>query len=132
MHICAAKLRNRRALVTHGLYWAPVTSEHEADYLCAILNAPVTTELTRPMMSYGKDERDIHKTVWELPIAMFDPANGVHRRIAALGATLENVAATFKIDESVHFAATRRHIRDVLIATPEGQELNELVFEMLG
>ena len=42
---------NEKALVTHGLYWAPVTSEDEADYLCAILNAPATTDLTRPLMS---------------------------------------------------------------------------------
>src|ERR1019366_4643536 len=63
MHICSAKLRNPRALCTHGLYWAPANSEDEADYLCAILNAPTTTELTRPLMSYGKDERDIHKEI---------------------------------------------------------------------
>ena len=75
-------------------------------------------------MSYGKDERDIHKTIWELPIPQFDPANGSHSRGAALGATLEKVAEGFDIDDSVHFAATRRHIREVLIATPEGQELN--------
>lgn len=82
MHVCAAKLRSKKALVTHGLYWAPVTSEEEADYLCAILNAPATTELARPLMSYGKDERDIHKHVWELPIEQYDSGNQVHGRIA--------------------------------------------------
>ena len=61
---CAAKLDNPRAIVTHGLYWAAVTSNAEAAYLCAVLNAPVTTEMTRPLMSYGKDERDIHRHVW--------------------------------------------------------------------
>ena len=68
MHICAAKLRDDAALITSGLYWAPLTSEPEADYLSAILNAPITTELTRPFMAYGKDERHIHKHVWRLPI----------------------------------------------------------------
>jgi hypothetical protein len=117
MHICCAKLRNKNALVTHGLYWAPVTSEDEADYLCAILNTPAATELTRPLMSYGKDERDIHKHVWELPIEQYDAGNQVHKRIAALGAALEKVIATFKIEESLHFAATRRHIRDAVICS---------------
>jgi hypothetical protein len=131
MHICAAKIRNKKALLTHGLYWAPMTSEQEADYLCAILNAPVTTQLTRPLMSYGKDERDIHKHVWELPIQQFDPHNAVHQRIATLGATLEKLASTFKIDEKLHFAATRRHIRDFTMDTSEGQELNGLVSDML-
>ena len=69
-------------------------------------------------MSYGKDERDIHKHVWELPIPLFDANNPVHKRIAALGSTLEKIVAeTFTIDESVHFAATRRHIRDLLLGT---------------
>jgi hypothetical protein len=131
MHICAAKLKSTNAVVTHGLYWCAVTSEAEADFLCAILNAPITTELTRPLMSYGKDERDIHKRVWELPIPEFDRTNKVHQRISELGRALEKVAARFEVDDELHFAATRRHIRDVLIATAEGQELNELTFDLL-
>lgn len=83
-------------------------------------------------MSYGKDERDIHKHVWELPIPLFDPANAVHRRIAALGASAEKLVAQYEVDPSLHFAATRRHIRDALLSTADGFELNELTFEMLG
>lgn len=132
MHICAAKLRNRRAIVANGLYWASVQSEDEADYVCGVLNAPVTTELTRPMMSYGKDERDIHKHVWELPIPVFDAGNAVHCRIAVLGASAEKLIAQYEIDSGLHFAATRRHIRDAVLSTSDGFELNELVFEMLG
>lgn len=131
MHICAAKLRNN-ALVTHGLYWAAVPSEREADYICAILNAPVTTELTRPLMSYGKDERDIHKHVWELPIPDFDAGDEVHARIADLGASLEKLVSAFPINEDLHFAATRRHIRDYMMKTPEGQELDDLVTQLIG
>jgi hypothetical protein len=129
--ICAAKLKNPRAFVTHGLYWAPVTSEEEADYLCAVLNAPFTTEMTRPLMSYGKDERDIHRHVWELPIPGFDPKNRIHRRLAHLGVEAEKIAATHEIDESVHFAAIRRHIRDALMETPEGREINTIVTDLI-
>jgi hypothetical protein len=132
MHICCAKLRNRRAIATHGLYWASAASEAEANYICALLNAPVTTELTRPLMSYGKDERDIHKHVWELPIPMFDPSDRIHRRLAELGAALEEVVAAFKVNESLHFAATRRHIREFVMETAEGQEVNDFAFDMLG
>lgn len=132
MHVCCAKLRNRRAVVAHGLYWASAASEDEANYICAVLNAPVTTELTRPFMSYGKDERDIHKHVWELSVPLFDPNDRVHRRIAEIGAALEKLVAAFKIDEAIHFAATRRHIREVVMETAEGQELNGLVFHLLG
>jgi hypothetical protein len=67
----------------------------EADYLCAVINAPVTTELVRPFMSYGKDERDIHKHIWEVPIPLFDEANPVHRRLAELAKAVEQTAAQF-------------------------------------
>lgn len=132
MHVCAAKLQDRRAVVANGLYWASVSSESEADYLCAILNSPVTTELTRPLMSYGKDERDIHKHVWELPIPTFNPEEPVHRRLAQLGMRATELLAPFDIDPEVHFAATRRHMREALFSTPIGSEINELVFEMLS
>jgi hypothetical protein len=132
MHICAAKLRDRRAIVANGLYWAAMRSEEEADYICAILNAPATTDLTRPMMSYGKDERDIHKHVWELSIPTFDPDNATHRRITELGASAEKLITQYEVNPSIHFAATRRHIRDFLLATAVGSELEEIVFELLG
>jgi SAM-dependent methyltransferase len=132
MHVCCAKLRNQDAIVGSGLYWAPVSSEEEADYICGILNAPVTTELARPLMSYGKDERDIHKHVWELPIPAFDGGDPIHCRIADLVAAIEKIVATFPIDSSLHFAATRRHIRDFVSDTVEGQELNDLVSELIA
>lgn len=50
MHICSAKLRNEKAIVSSDIYWAPMQSETEADFLSAILNAPMTTELARPFM----------------------------------------------------------------------------------
>jgi len=127
-----AKLRNSRALVSNGLYWSAMRSEQEANYLSAVLNAPITTELTRPLMSYDKDERDIHKHVWELPIPEYDSSNKVHQRIAQLGADSEVLASGFSIDLNLHFAATRRHIREFLQATDTGRELQELVFEMIG
>lgn len=132
MNICSAKLRDPRALVTSGLYWAAMQSEKEADFLCAVLNAPVTTELTRPLMSYGKDERHVHKHVWDLPIPEFNSEDEVHARIADLGASLEKIVSAFPINEKLHFAATRRHIRDYIMKTPEGQELDDLVTQLIG
>jgi SAM-dependent methyltransferase len=132
MHVVAAKISNRRAIIANGLYWAAVQSEQEANYMCAVLNAQVTTELARPFMSYGKDERDIHKHVWELPIPVFDPTSNSHKRIAELGSKMETLAATFEIDADLHFAATRRRMRQKIEATKEGQAIEELVFELIG
>ena len=132
MHICSSILRDSDAVLTHGLYWASVGSEQEASYLCAILNAPVTTDLTRPLMSYGKDERDIHKHVWELPIPTFNPCDTVHARIAELGRKLEILVATFQVEERVHFGATRRHIREAILKTADGEELNDLTTDLIS
>jgi hypothetical protein len=132
MHVVAAKTDNRRALVTSGLYWSSVRTHAEADYICAILNAPITTELARPLMSYGKDERDIAKHVWELPIPTFDEANAAHIRLSQLGSAADQIAATFTVNPDLHFAATRRHIRQRIEATPEGREINDIVYELIS
>ena len=132
MHVCAAKVRDARALVSNGLYWSAMRSEEEADYLCAILNAPITTELTRPLMSYGKDERDIHKHIWELPIPQFDPADATHQRIAQLGAVCEKLVSEYPVDQNLHFAATRRRIRNLLADSEPGREAADLVLELIG
>ena len=132
MHIVAAKLYDRRAIVANGLYWASVRTEAEANYMCAILNAPITTELARPFMSYGKDERDIHKAPWELAIPMFDEANPTHARLSELGAAVEGIVARFAINPDVHFSATRRHIRQQIELAPEGSEIDEIVYELIS
>ena len=131
MHLVAAKVKNRRALVSSGLYWATLATEAEADFLCAIMNAPATTEAVRPLMSYGKDERDIAKHVWQLPIPRFDAANTMHQWIVEIARGLEQQIAGHSVSDTLHFAASRRHIRERLEGTAEGQELNELVYEML-
>jgi hypothetical protein len=132
MHVVSAKITNRRALIANGLYWASVRTEAEANYLCAFLNAPVTTELARPFMSYGKDERDIHKAPWELPIPAFDEGNATHVRLSQLGVVAEQIAAAFPVNPELHFAATRRHIRQLIDSTPEGREIDELVYELVS
>lgn len=108
-----------------------MASAAEADYLCAVLNAPATTAAVRPLMSYGKDERHFDKHIWQLPISKFDEANSTHRRMADIAKALEQQVAQFEVSDTLHFAATRRHIRELLEETAEAQELNDLVFEML-
>jgi hypothetical protein len=83
-------------------------------------------------MSYGKDERDIHKHVWELPIPIFDPADTIHARIAELGNVLETLVSTFPVRANVHFSATRRHIRAAIVETQDGKELNDLVTDLIS
>jgi hypothetical protein len=132
MHVAAAKLRDPSGVLNNKLYWCAARSEEEADYLCALLNSPVTTEFVRPLMSYGKDERDIHKHVWKLPIPEFDPAIRALARLAELGALAERLAAEVKVDPELHFATSRRRIREWLVNNPDAAEIDDLVYELLS
>ncbi|WP_264079239.1 hypothetical protein [Mycobacterium szulgai] len=88
MHVSAALVTDPAALIEHAIYWAAVSTASEGHYLVGILNTPSLTELVRPLMSYGKDERHIDKAVWKLPIPTYDPADPIHTEIAQLAREL--------------------------------------------
>lgn len=132
MHVAAAKLTDPRGVINSNLYWCAARSEEEADYLCAVLNSPVTTEFVRPLMSYGKDERHVHKHVWKLPIPEYDPGSPALARLAELGALAERLAEEVEFDPNVHFATSRRRIRQRLVENPEAAEIDDLVYELLS
>lgn len=132
MHVAASKLLDTQGVVNANLYWCSVTSEAEADYLCAILNSPVTTEMVRPLMSYGKDERHVHKHVWKLPIPEFDLAIPALARLSTLGRECAALAQSVQLRENIHFAALRRDVRAVLDTSPQAEEIDALVYELLS
>jgi hypothetical protein len=43
MHLAAARIADPTAVIDHSLYWATVSSDDEARYLCAVLNSPKVT-----------------------------------------------------------------------------------------
>jgi len=132
MHVAAAIVDTPSAIIDHKLYWATVTTRAEGWYLCAILNNPELTQLVRPLMSYGKDERDVDKHVWKLPIPLYDPADPMHQRLSQLGRQEAELIAGLEIDEDGNFVTLRQHIRDVLAATSSAEEVNQIVMELLG
>ncbi|HEX8106349.1 MAG TPA: N-6 DNA methylase [Kofleriaceae bacterium] len=132
MHLSAARLVDRRAIVDHTLYWASVASDEEAHYLCAILNAEMTTKLVRPKMSYGKDERHIDKYVWQLPIAEFDPSNPLHDEISRIGKMLEEEIARLHLDSNKGFVWHRQVVRRYLATSESGRLLAEAVAKLLS
>jgi hypothetical protein len=65
-------------------------------------------------MSYGKDERDIAKHIWQLPIPEFDSADRSHIALAKLGREAQTAMDVLPVDEGLHFSATRRRFRESL------------------
>jgi SAM-dependent methyltransferase len=130
MHVAAALVESDRALIDHTLYWAAVTTESEGHYLVGILNSPSLTELVRPYMSYGKDERHIDKHVWKLPIPTYDPDNEVHAEISLLSRELAREIAAQEF-RSTNFVTIRRDLRTSVAETTHGRRIDELVVELL-
>jgi hypothetical protein len=132
MHVSAALVENPTAVVDHTLYRGAVSSRSEGLYLCALLNSPAITDLVRPLMSYGKDERHIDKHVWKLPIPVFNHSNPTHSRLSNLGGQCAEFIASLDLDDSANFVTLRRRIRSALAAHPSAAEINERVLGLLS
>lgn len=130
MHVAAALVTDQRAVIDHKLYWGAVNTMDEGHYLVGVLNAPSLTNLVRPLMSYGKDERDIDKAVWKLPIPGYNPALPLHREIAEVAAQLTDALALQ--DVARYFVTARRDTRDWLADSDLGRHLDVLVRDLLG
>lgn len=131
MHLAAARLSDKRAVMNNSLYWANVASVKEAHFMCAILNSAKMTELVRPFMSYGKDERHFDLFVWRVPVPKFDQHDETHKKLVKLAQTLETEIADFTIDTKKHFASGRRKVREHIESSVAGREIEEIVTEML-
>jgi SAM-dependent methyltransferase len=132
MHLVASRVKDRRAVIEHSLYWATAASTAEAQYLCAVLNSATFTELVRPFMSYGKDERHFDKHIWQMPVPLYDPSDDLHSRLSSRGAELEAAIGKLEIVPGRHFAAVRRDIRGFIAESESGRDVEALVEELLS
>jgi hypothetical protein len=132
MHLCASLIDHHRAMVDHKLYWATILQHEEGHFLNAILNSAQATQLVRPLMSYGKDERDIDKHIWRLPIPSFDAENELHAELASLAAEVEQEIRGLELDETRNFVTLRQQLRRFLKKSPKGRAIEELVTELLS
>jgi hypothetical protein len=132
MHLVASRLNDRRVAVENTLWWATAASTAEALYLCAILNSATFTELARPFMSYGKDERHFSKHIWQIPVPLYDPTDDLHSRLSARGAQLEAAIGKLGLVPGRHFAAVRRDIRGFIAESEAGRDVEALVEELLS
>lgn len=132
MHVVAALVDTPNAVTEHKLYWGTVSSRDEGMYLCAILNCPELTQLVRPLMSYGKDERDVDKHVWKLPIPQYDPGNTTHQQLSNLGHQQAELVAALHLDEEGNYITLRQRVRQELAASSFAIEIEEIVLDLLS
>lgn len=130
--LAASRLDDQQQIVDHKLYWLPVRSKQEAQYLTAILNAPVTTEAVALYQSRGLyGGRDFDAYVWRLPIPIFDPQNALHLRLVDLADEAECLASEVDVCE-YGFQKVRGLIRDQLQTAGVMPQIDEAVADLLG
>jgi SAM-dependent methyltransferase len=131
MHAVASLLEDPTAIIDKSVYWATVANRAEAMYLLAILNSPSLTDLVRPLMSYGKDERHIDKHVWKLPIPLYEGANDTHAELATLGEECAWLAGTLDIRATTNHVKLRQEFRAALSTNASAKRADEIVQIML-
>ena len=87
----AALIHKNDAILDTKLYQVSCRSLEEAYYLLAIINSTALAKAVKPLCTtnWAKEIRDLHKHLWKLPIPEFDPDDGFHIELAALGRTAE-------------------------------------------
>ncbi|WP_279745272.1 Eco57I restriction-modification methylase domain-containing protein [Rothia aeria] len=126
-NIAAMYTDNSSVIVEHALYWIPVSGIDEARYLCAILNAPVTTDLVRDYQAIGLfGGRHFDTYPWRLNIPLFDRDNETHQELVRLSINCENLA--MEVSEStLGFQKVRQKIRRILSDEGLYIQLNKVV-----
>jgi len=131
--LAAAVVDDRSAVIEHKLYWAPVRSKAEGDYLTAILNAPTLSEFVRPFQSVGAfGARDFDKYLWHAPIPAFNASDPSHSALVELAARARKVAHALNFSAGTGFQAARGRIRRELDAGGISDELDAAVATLLA
>jgi hypothetical protein len=128
----ACLLRGSAAVIEHAIYWAPVASENEGQYLAALLNSETSRARVAAMQARGQwGARHFDKVMFNLPIPRFDQAEPLHNDLAAAAAEAERIAGAFELPEAVKFQRARKLIRDALTETGIAPFIDDLVARLL-
>lgn len=108
-------------------YYYYAKSQHEGDYLCAVLNSNVVNDLIKdyqPQGLYG--ERDIHRRPFEVcPIPPFNEENEDHMILTELGMECRKEMAKLTIHIEGKVGRARLEVRRIL--APQIAKINAVV-----
>jgi SAM-dependent methyltransferase len=129
----AAITRDERAVIEHGLYWAPTDDELEARYLIAVLNSHTLRQRIATMQAKGQwGARHFDKLPFAVLIPKFNGGDALHRDLAAAAEHAEQVAAAVALPQGLHFVRARQRIRDALQTNGIAGHIDALVARLIG
>ena len=130
--LVAAYVEPAEAVIDTKLYWSAVASRAEADYLAAVLNSPLMTELVNPLQGKGQfGPRDFYKLPFEFPIPSYDPSIELHARLAELGTNCAQVSSEVPESAVSTFRRARTAIGAALAEAGLVTQTNEATTELL-
>ena len=131
-NLAATVVRDETAIIDHKLYWAAAESPEEACYLCGILNSEALRAGVEQLQSQGQwGAWDFDKYVFNLPIPKFDGNDPLHRELARVAKTAEEVAKAVSEKEGEYFTRMRKRVRSALAKHRIAAELELLAKRLL-
>lgn len=130
--LAAAIVRDSRAIIDFSLYWAEVSTESEARYLCAVLNSGTVLERVKPLQTLGLyGARHFDKYVFLVPFPKYDNTDDLHLEIASLGEKAEKLAATVDVSSARTFQAARKLIVQAVADAGIGAAIDAAVAKLV-
>ncbi|MGY1929521.1 Eco57I restriction-modification methylase domain-containing protein [Nocardia gipuzkoensis] len=130
--LAAAMVRDATAIIDHKLYWAPVATESEGHYLCAVLNSATLLARVKPLQAIGLfGARDFDKNVFAVPFPRYDAGNDLHTRLAELGALAEKIAIGVDLVGARTFQSARKKVVQELASAGVAQNIEAAVAELV-
>ena len=130
--LSACWLEDDDVVVDHKAYWSATNSLEEAAYVVALLNTTIVLDRVKDLQPVGqRDPRDFDNLVWTLPIPEYDPAEALHRDLAAAALHASEIAARVELPNAAHFTNKRRLIRQALVADGVAETIERLVDALL-
>jgi hypothetical protein len=130
--LVATYVRPGDALIDTKLYWGPVQSEDEADYLCTILNSQVMTELVNPLQGRGQfGPRDFYGLPFHFPIPAYEAGMEPHERLRLLGAESRCVASSLPETSMTTWRRARSAVLRALDEAGLSAQANDRVTDLL-
>ena len=131
-HPTAVTCEDRDMLVDYTLYWMPVDTHEEADYLCGIINSRTLRERVKPLMPIGQfGSRHLQKHLWKLNIPEYDANHPKHGKVVEASRTA--AAAVRQAVNSMNNPTSRtaRRVARDKLTEAEGQTLDNTVKALL-
>jgi SAM-dependent methyltransferase len=128
----AAIVRDKQSIIENLLYWCPIATESEGQYLCAIINSEATRKRIESYQARGQwGARHFDKVIFNLPIPRFDAKDKFHAALSKAGAEAERIAAAMELPAGAKFQRVRALVRSAIVKAGIAKRIDDLVAQLL-